>query len=138
MKGQIIWTREELEAWCIKRPPWALPPLAIIHAPNLHSVEIVEVSTVQGMIYSVIISFPPRTAGLVRVSISLNGKTLAGLSQDDFRYSFLLADRIHRGDVVKVIVENTDPKFSHQIGVRVDVDTKRMKQVGQKAKSLVS
>lgn len=129
MNDKIIWTKKELEDWHAKHPLKEFPPLALISASTLSETKVEEPSSVQGTIRNIIVDFPPfhfpggGAAGLVSVSISLNDKMLIPEYLGDNRFdSFLFANNISKGDIVKVIVKNNDELWDHSIGVRVQVD----------------
>ncbi|GAH95180.1 unnamed protein product [marine sediment metagenome] len=129
MNDKIIWTKKELEDWHAKHPLKEFPPLALISASTLSYIKVEEPSSVQGTISNIVVNFPPLgfpgggAAGLVSVAISLNDETLIPEYLGDNRFdSFLLANDISKGDIVKVIVKNADELWDHSIGVRVQVD----------------
>jgi len=129
MNNKIIWTKKEIEDWHAKHPLKEFPPLALISASTLQETKVEEQSSVQGTIRNIIVDFPllglpgGGAAGLVSVSISLNDKTLVPPLVGDNRFdSFLFANDISKGDIVKVTVKNADELWNHSIGVRVQVD----------------
>jgi len=128
VNNKIIWTKKELEDWHTEHPLKEFAPLASISASKLSGAKVEETSSVQGIISNIVVFFPPShflggAAGLVSVSISLNDKMLIPEFLGDNRCdSFLFANNISKGDIVKVTVKNHDEMWDHAIGVRVDVD----------------
>lgn len=82
-----------------------------------------EISKVNGTVKYVKVKQMLGAHDLVRASIFLNKTRIVNnIGGDDQDYTFLCADPIKKGDIVEVVIENSDESFPHTIGVRIDVD----------------
>lgn len=120
--NKIIWTEKELEEVMKVATVGDETPMGHVTAASQCGAEFREISQVKGTITDVIVYLPPGVRDLVWVSISLNDTSLIRAVGGDNQYhSVLTADDIKIGDMVKVLVKNHDTKYSHTVGVRVDV-----------------